>query len=176
MAGRANLNTIQALRDAKAAVIEFIDDGKLSLMEAESDVQKTIFWLENDRLTYWQGTVRKCHDKVQQAKSELYRAQMASRDERPSCVLERKALAKAQAALEHAEQKVRSTRRWIQALEREHLLFKAALSSFATLLELDLPNAVARLEKLMDHVEAYTALKAPTAPEAPPPGEEGGAT
>ncbi|MCA9286391.1 MAG: hypothetical protein KDA22_14290 [Phycisphaerales bacterium] len=173
MTNRANLMSMQALRDAKAAMIEFIEEGKLAVMEAEADVQKTVFWLESDRLTHWQVQVRKCHAKVQQAKSDLYRAQMASRDERPSCVLERKMLARAQEAFDHAERKVKDTKRWIQTLQREAILFKAALASFGSLLELDLPNAVAHLERLMDHVEAYASLKAPDAPDAPAPPSDG---
>lgn len=168
----ANVKTISAIRDFKIALIEFIDDAKLALTEAHADVLKTGAWIQHDRMGYWQHAKKKRHEKVQMAKSELTRAQLQSRDERPSCVLERKALAKAQAEFDEAERKVEGCRRALSLLEREGLLFKAALAGFSTSLELDLPNALAHLERLMDTLEKYFSL----APASDQDGGSGAAT
>lgn len=166
----ANVKTISAIRDFKIALIEFIEDAKLALTEAHADVLKTGAWIQHDRMGHWQHARKKRHEKVQMAKSELTRAQLQSRDERPSCVLERKALAKAQAELDEAERKVQSCRKALSLLEREGLLFKAALAGFSTSLELDLPNALAHLERLMDTLEKYFSL----APASDKDGDGGG--
>ncbi|MFO0874258.1 MAG: hypothetical protein U0575_09840 [Phycisphaerales bacterium] len=162
MSTGANLRSIGAIRDFRAALIGFIEDAKLALMEAHSDVMKTTMWIENDRIGHWQQALRKRHEKVQQCKSDLYRAQMQSRDERPSCVVERKALAKAEAECDEAQRKIDACKRAVALLDREGLLFKAALAGFSTSLELDLPNAVAHLDRLMDTIQKYLSLVAPS--------------
>lgn len=157
----ANLKTISAIRDFRAALVSFMEDAKLALSEAHADVLKTHSWIQHDRIAYWQHALKKRHEKVQMAKSELTRAQLQSRDERPSCVVERKALAKAQAEWDEAQHKVESCRRAMTLLDREGLLFKAALGGFSTSLELDLPNAVAHLDRLMDTLEKYFSILPP---------------
>ncbi len=162
MASGANLKSIDAIRDFRAALIEFMEEGKMALMEAHSDVLKTTMWIQHDRIGHWQHAVRKRHEKVQQCKSELYRAQMQSRDERPSCVVERKALAKAQQEADEAQRKIDACKKSMALLDREGLLFKAALAGFSTSLELDMPNVVAHLERLMDTISKYVAMVAPS--------------
>lgn len=162
MASGANLKSVDAIRDFRAALIEFAEEGKLALMEAHSDVLKTTMWIQHDRIGYWQHAVRKRHEKVQQCKSELYRAQMQSRDERPSCVVERKALAKAEAAADEAQHKIEACKRALAVLDREGLLFKAALAGFSTSLEVDIPTVVAHLDRLMDTIAKYVAMVAPS--------------
>lgn len=160
MAG-ANIKTVEAIRDFRAALVSFIEDAKLAVTEAHADVLKTNSWIQHDRIGYWQHAKKKRHEKVQLARSELTRAQLQSRDERPSCVLERKALAKAQAEYDEAERKAEACRKAMALLDREGLLFKAALAGFSTSLELELPNAVAHLDRLMDTLEKYFATVAP---------------
>ncbi|HMN95201.1 MAG TPA: hypothetical protein PKC43_02440 [Phycisphaerales bacterium] len=161
MAIGANVADFDALRAARAAFIEFVEDAALSLTEAHADVTKTRAWLQYDRVGHWQHAVKKRHEKVQQAKSELVRAQLQSRDERPSCVLERKALVKAQEALAEAEGKLVACRRSMVLLDREGLLFKAALSGFSTTVEVDLPRVVAHIDRLMETLEKYVSIAAP---------------
>jgi hypothetical protein len=157
----ANLKTVSAIREFRSALVSFMEDAKLALAEAHADVLKTHSWIQHDRIAFWQHALKKRHEKVQIAKSELTRAQLQSRDERPSCVVERKALAKAQAEWDEAQRKVESCRRALTLLDREGLLFKAALGGFSTALELDLPNGVAHLDRLMDTLDKYFSIVAP---------------
>jgi len=157
----ANIKTISAIQEFRAALVGFMEDAKLAVCEAHADVLKTHSWIQQDRIGYWQHVKKKRHEKVLQARGELTRAQLQSRDERPSCVLERKALVKAQAEFDEAERKVESCRKALSLLDREGLLFKAALAGFSTTLEQDLPNAVGHLDRLMDTLEKYFSIAAP---------------
>jgi len=157
----ANLNSLEAIKQFKIAMIEFTEDAKLALMEAHADVQKTTAWITHDRVPYWTHQVKKRHEKVQQAKSDLYRAQLQSRDERPTALLERKMLARAEESLAEAQRKIEACRKAVLLLDREGLLFKAALAGFSTSLELDLPNAAAHLERLLDTLTKYLSITAP---------------
>jgi len=163
----ANIKTFDSIVRFRAGLAEFGDDIKLAISEAQSDVQKTVQLIQMERLPYWVTRVRKMQEKVQQAKSELYRAEVASRDERPSCVLERKALNKAKAELEEAERKVAICKRWIANLDREGMLFRAALAQISTTVELDIPNALAHMDRLLDSLSKYVSMAPPS--DAPKP-------
>jgi len=157
----ANVKTLDTIVRFRAGLAEFADDVKLALSEAQSDVQKTVQIIQMERLPHWTTRVRKLQDKVQQAKSELYRAEVGSREERPSCVLQRKALAKAKAELEEAERKVAGCKRWIQMLDREGMLFRAALAGISTTVELEVPNALAHMDRLLDSLSKYLSMAPP---------------
>lgn len=157
----ANVKTIDVIRDFRATLISFTEDAKLALMEAHSDVQKTVGWIQYDRMGFWANALKKRHEIVQRCKLELARAQLQSRDERPSCVLERKALVKAQAEFDEAQRKLDACKKGLALLDREGLLFKAALAGFSTNVEIDLPRAIAHLERLMQTLEQYFSVSAP---------------
>jgi len=156
----AKVLSLDVVREVKAAFISFSEDGKAALTETLVDAQRTISWLEHDQANYWKIEVRKRDQKVQQAKSDLYRAELASRDERPSCVIERKNLAKAQASLEEAQQKVQAVRRWRQLLDREIMLYKGGTQQIAGAVEVEIPQAVGRLERIMESLSGYLAVQA----------------
>ena len=162
MAEFARVTSINALRDFKAALIEFIEEANVALSEAQSDVQRSIWWVQQDRMAHWQREIKKRAEKVAQAKSELFKAQLASNDVRTSAVLERKALAQAQRRLEEAEEKLRRVKKWAHALDREFMLFKAQCQQVSGAVAGDLPNAVARLERMIDSLQKYVTLAAPS--------------
>jgi hypothetical protein len=162
MAAGAKVISIEIIRDFRAALASFAEDARMALSEAGADVQRTLWWVQHDQLAHWQREIKKRNDKVQQAKSDLYKAQLASRDERPSCVIERKALAKAQAALDEATDKLAKVKRWALTLEKEMMLFRGQCQQLAHALDGDVPNALARLERMTDALQAYLSLSAPT--------------
>ncbi|MCI0363134.1 MAG: hypothetical protein L0Y44_06025 [Phycisphaerales bacterium] len=157
----AKVTSLDVIRDFKAAVIEFAEDGNQALSEAQSDVQRTIWWIQNDRSAHWQREIKKRTDKLNQAKAELFKKQLESNDTRTSAIVERKNVAKWQAALDEAEQKLRNVKRWHQMLERELMIFKAGCAQVSTALAGDVPVAVGRIERMIMSLEAYVALAAP---------------
>ncbi len=76
----ADVRSIDALKDARAALAEFRESAGVSLSEAQSDIQRTIWWLQNDRRTFWQHELRRREEKVNQARTDLYRAKLAAMD------------------------------------------------------------------------------------------------
>lgn len=170
----ASVKSIDALSDFKAALVEFADVSKLALSEAQSDAQRTIWWLTRDQPSHWQREVKKRSEKLSQAKVDLARAQLAAQDVRASAALERKAVAAAQARLEEAERKLAACKRWTQVLEREFMLFKAQCQQVASACAADVPMAVARIERMIDSLQAYISLAPPSdaTPVSPPVTED----
>ena len=163
MAKGADVQSIDALGEAKVAVVEFLETVKLALSEGSSDVQRTITWLQSEKRTFWHHEVRRRTEKVNQAKSELFRAQLEAQNDRISCLEEKKLLERAERGLAEAEQKVKLVQKWSRLLEREAALLKGRCQPLARAVEGDLPRGVARLELLIGQLHAYVNLREPGA-------------
>jgi hypothetical protein len=169
----ANVRSLDALRDAKAAVVEFKEVSRVAISEANADVMRTHWWLQHDQLTFWKAEIRRRTEKVNQAKSELYRAQLAAMDHQAQCVEQKKLLARAEAALEEAGRKLKAVQRWIRIFDKEVMLFKGACQTLSRTVDADLPLGEARLDHMMDRLEAYLKLNAPArGPRKAPPAPD----
>lgn len=161
MAEFARVTSIDALRQFKAALGEFAEQAGLALSEAQSDVQRTIAWLSNDRLAHWQRELKKRQEKLALAKSELFRKQVESNDTRTSAVIERKNVDKAARLVEEAEEKLKHVKKWRLLLERELMLFRAQCAQVAGAVAGDIPITIGRMDKMIRSLEAYVSLAAP---------------
>jgi len=158
----ARVSSINALKDFKRALGSFATVINSALAEAQSDLQRTTWWVQQDRLTHWQVQKRKRTTQLAQAKSELFRAQVASPDQRVSATLERKAVDQAQQRLAEAETKLASSKRWSRVLEREVILYRGQCQQLARAIEGDVPGALIRLDKMVGALEKYVRIPAPT--------------
>jgi hypothetical protein len=157
----ADVKSIDALKRAKAAMVEFRETAGVALAEASSEVQRTMWWVQTDRRTYWAAQVRRRTEKLNEAKSELYRAQLAAMDDRAQCIEQRKMVERAERALQEAHQKVAAVKKWSHMLDREFMLFKGRLQPIARAVEGELPRGEAKLELLTERLEKYVRLQAP---------------
>lgn len=179
MAKGARVTSIDALARFRAAYAEFQEQAKLALSNAESDVNRTRTWLQSDRLLFWQQQKRIRERKVQETKSELFRAQLdAAKDGRNTSV-ERKAVQKAVRAVEEADHKIDRVKYWMRNMDREYMMFRGQMQGLGGRLDRDAPRGLARLAMLMDHLDKYIRTSAPTietgsAPPATVEREEGG--
>lgn len=158
MGQTAQVTSIDALREFKLALTEFTEIAGVALAEAHADVQRTVWWIENDQLAYWKNALRKRTAQLAQAKSELFRAQLQESDGRASDTLERRAAERAKQRLDEAERKIQNIKRWRPQLERELVLFKGHCQQLSNALAADLPKAVSRLEKMTKALEKYVKL------------------
>ena len=157
----ARVSSINALKDFKRALGSFATVINSALAEAQSDLQRTTWWVQQDRLTHWQVQKRKRTTQLAQAKSELFRAQVASPDQRVSATLERKAVDQAQQRLDEAQTKLASIKRWSRVLEREVILYKGHCQQIARAVDGDVPAALLRLDKMVGALEKYVRIPAP---------------
>lgn len=160
---RADIRSIDVIDSFRTTLVGFVDSGRAALMEAESDLEKTIMWLERERVSHWNRQIRRQQELLTRAKSELYRKQMQSsaKEGRVGDSDERMNLQRAERNLQDARRKLEGTKAWIRRLERERSLYKAAVSPFATAVDHDLPHAIALLKKMSEDLEAYTSMPAP---------------
>ncbi len=161
---KAHVESIDAIRDFKVALIKFAQAASVSLSDAESELNRTQTWLETEQMTFWAGQIRKRQELVARAKDAVRQKKLFkdASGRFPSAVDEEKALSIAMRRLAEAEEKFTNTKKWARRLQRESDLYKGSVQRFATTLTGEVPVTVSKLERLVRALEAYIALN-PTA-------------
>ncbi|MCS7032787.1 MAG: hypothetical protein NZ561_02200 [Phycisphaerae bacterium] len=158
---QARVEDIQYLKDFRLALQKFQEAAAVALTDAESDLIRTMLWLETEQASYWKTAVRKRAEALSQAEERL-RAKKIFTDatgSRPSTVDEEKAVRIARQRLEQAEQKVAAVARWRRQLEKIAHDYKGNVQRFATSVQTMLPAAIARLEAMTRQLEQYIGLQ-----------------
>ena len=163
--GGANVDSIDAIRAFRVALIKFAESANAALGDAEAEMHRTLGWLERDQLTHWTGQIRKRTDALSKAKDALRTKKLFDRraDGTPApAIEEEKAVAVATRRLAEAEQKLINTKRHARKLQKEIMLYKGGVQRLTTTIHGELPVTVARIDKMAAALEGYVAL-APSA-------------
>jgi hypothetical protein len=169
MSRSAHVTSLEALGAFKAILCEFRIDVQKALCSIEHDVRRASEWLE-ERRQFWHKEVRRRQEDVARAKAELQQRRYANRDGRGLGSTDQElALAKAQESLREAEVKVERCRRWEPLLSQEVLEYEGQGRQLSSLMDAELPNAVALLQRKIDALESYVRLMAPAGDSAATP-------
>jgi hypothetical protein len=164
---RAHVTSIAALREFRADVLSFVDEGKEALSANEMELQRAFAWLDN-QAKFWAREIRNRYEEVVQAKQALRtRKIMKVFGKPPDCTEQEKALRLAQRRYEEAEQKLAACKRWAPVLRRHADEYEAKARHLGNVLEVDLPKAATRLEKQIESLEAYVGMAPPVTPSEP---------
>lgn len=166
----AHVESIDALKAFRIALLKFAAAANLALGDAESEAMRTLLWLETEQPTYWMGQMRKRNEIVSRCR-EAVRQKKIFKDATGrtlSAVDEEKALSIALRRFNEAEEKLKTTRMSARKLQKELISFKGDIQRFASAVQIDIPTATANLDNMVTALEAYTALAAP-APEVKVP-------
>ena len=165
----AHVSSVNALAEFRSGLCTFIEEARNALIAMDMEIRRAVDWL-NDQLRFWKDEVREAEDAVIRARSELSRRQMMKIDGRPPDTTEQlKNLARAKAQLEHAQEKLAATKKWITVLPEEIREYQGPSRLFEDVVEYDLPKVAAMLERKIAALEAYANTVAP--PKAPPPAK-----
>jgi hypothetical protein len=164
MGERVRVESVEALQKFRVALCKFAETVKVSLDEAEAEIQRTVFWLKQEQHNHWKGQIKKRSELCAQAKSALNRKkqQKTALGSRFSYVDEEKALAAAERRLEEARQKLANVRRWSRLLDEESFSYKGVAQGMSHAVEVDVPNALTQLDNMIDAIEAYASSAAPS--------------
>ncbi len=149
--------SVDVLEALAAAMVRCKEDLAAALLEGDSEVERTIVWVERDRVPHWRKRMQRLDHEVLEARSALFRKEnhRVSRDSKPSTVDERKALAKAQAAMEDADRRWKASQRWSQELPRHNAEYKRGTNLLAAMVDRELPAAIAALRRMSIALERY---------------------
>lgn len=149
--------SVDVLESLAAAMVRCKEDLAAALLEGDSEVERTIVWVERDRVPHWRKRMQRLDHEVLEARSALFRKEnhRVSRDSKPSTVDERKALAKAQAAMEDADRRWKASQRWSQELPRQQAEYKRGVNLLAAMVDRELPAAIGALRRMSVALERY---------------------
>src|SRR5690606_255007 len=144
----ANIRSIQALRDFRAALIVYLDDATLAVQAMAMELQKTFEWIEHDRPHYWNNQLKRGFDLVAQTRSNLDSCRMRTvAGHKPACIEEKYAFAHAQQRLQLCQDQLKLIKQIAHHLQHDADEFRGRLSKLQTFLDVDLPQAIAGLEQ-----------------------------
>ena len=162
MSTPAQITSTEAVRQFKLALEEFQVEAREAVTQLLLEMRRAVDWIEHDRARYWPHEMQRASDAVLQARNDLERCEMSIREEdKRSCYEQKLALEKAKRRLRLTEDKVRAVRRWRVAVHREADDFHGRLAKLASCLDMDLPRALATLERMAVALDRYTERAAP---------------
>ncbi len=169
MGQEARVNSIPVLKQLRASLGTFAEVAAVALEEAGTEIQRTRHWLEEDRYRFWKAQVQVCTEQFTRAKLALKQRQVFERTlagSPSSCVDEKKALKVAEARLQEAQHKLSRVKTWSQQIDKEMSDYRGATQRLTSTIEVEIPNARARLDKMLESLEAYLALAPPEMPRS----------
>jgi hypothetical protein len=152
----ARIESPEVIRELRNHLAVFDQKCRNALMACVGDIQGTREWLRNDRQLYWKHQLRKREEEMLNAKRELTQAQWASsQGGRSAGVDEQRALDKAKRRYEEAQQKIEIVKKWTLLLEQRVVKMLGPVHSMLILLDQKIPPAIARVDQMLDDLEAY---------------------
>ena len=124
------------------------------------EIRRAQDWLES-QLGFWRAEIRRAEDAVHAAKTDLQRKKMMRiSDRQPDTTDQEKALGKAQARLDHAEEKQKNVKAWMQQLPRAIEEYDGQARPFQDVLDHDLVKMIALLEYKIAALDEYQRIQA----------------
>ncbi|MDB5300525.1 MAG: hypothetical protein JWO87_2188 [Phycisphaerales bacterium] len=163
MSNSAKVQNVDVLKGFRLALHAFAEKANVALGEADSELQRVTTWLEHEQTAYWTAQLRKRHEAVLKAKEALRFKQIfkSPTGGRQSTADEEKAVQLAIRRFQEAEVKMANVKKWVRQLQKETHLYKGSVQRFATSVTVDVPNAAAKIERMITALDGYVALRAP---------------
>jgi hypothetical protein len=160
MTGPAKVYSTEAIEAVRLALVLFVDRVTDAMAELGSEMRRVQEWLEHDRPGYWKKQTRLAFDKEHEAQQALHRCLMFPvANERPSCYEERAELKKAKARLAYCQEKSERVRKWQQTMRHELFEYEGRMSQLVKLVEVEVPQAIAVLNRIVRNLDEYHAVK-----------------
>jgi hypothetical protein len=165
MSTQADVKSIDTLAFMKAAFAAFAHETGQAVSEVELQGQRAVEWITVDRAAHWKAECRRAADAVTKAMQDLEHCRTFKKvgDNQPSCIEEKKTLEKARKRLEACERKAEAVRRWTPVVQQQFRETCVRMVRFREVIDVDCPKAMARLEKMLKSLDAYTSVAGPRA-------------
>src|SRR5215211_2277393 len=161
MSSPAKVHSSEAIEAIRMALMSFAAQVGDALTELSAEMRRMQEWLEHDRPRHWKMQIRRAVDQAHEAQQALHRCLMFPiANERPSCTEERTALKKAKARLAYCQEKEDRVRHWQQTMRHEMFEYEGRISQLVRLVEVEVPQAIGVLNKILRNLEEYHAVRA----------------
>ena len=163
MAGSAKVESIDTLKALRRTLFKFAEAANVALTDAESDLNRTLMWIQTEQLQHWTTQIRKRTDLVSRCEEAVRQKKIFvdSAGRRSSAIDEIKALERAKKALAVAHEKLANCKSWSRKLEKEIQTYRGVVQRLATTVQADLPVAAAKLQNGIIQLEKYVTMGVP---------------
>ena len=161
MAERAQVTSVEAVDSFRADLIVYLARARAVLEEASDDVLRTRLWVQNDQRRVWEQETRVRYRKLEEARAELFSAQLSKFHESTALCL--MAVQRAERSNREAEAKMGVLKKWDHELENRTDPLVKQVTHFHGFLSIDMKRAVAYLEQVVKALEAYAGVPTPGA-------------
>ncbi len=160
---QAKIKSVEQLEAFRATLLTFIERAAITLSGVDFTIKRARQWVEVDQLQHWKVEHRKRSRQLEQAQQERLTARLSTL--RDSTTDQDRAVRKAQAALEEAEQKLRKIKHWTREFGRTFLGPQRPVSILEDFVHTELRKGTAHLRETITILDDY--LHTPPPPTAP---------
>jgi DNA repair exonuclease SbcCD ATPase subunit len=152
----AHIGSPDVIKTFRVQFVAFSEESRRAVESVQTDVTKVEQWLSHEQMAYWTSQLRRREELVEHARSEYAQARYAVGPTRKiSFVDEKKALDRAVALRDEAEAKLRTIKRSLQELDSFVRKSLGPCVAFASSLAIQGPQALARLDRMLDSLDEY---------------------
>lgn len=168
---RANVSSIDALKDFRARLLVYLTKARPALEEARAEVARTRQWLVSEKRAYWETEVRRRYKALEEARQALFSSRVSHLHQ--STLDYQKMVQKAQRSLDEAEAKLRLVKKRARQFDSQVEPLLKQLQVLHGVLVNHMPKGAAFLAQSIDTLEAYAEVAPPAAgsPETRPASE-----
>lgn len=160
MPGPARVDSIQALREFRSALIAFAEEARSALDAAQSELNRSAARLSHELPSHWTAEQRRWEEEVVRARIALEHA-LSQAEMGKSSIDERKALARSKENVSNARDKLAASKKWAREVDRERTLYRGQVEPLARVIEGGVAKALVRLDHMGEDLESYTKVQAP---------------
>lgn len=163
MPSPAQVRSVDAIESFRIQLAKYEQQVLDSLQSLSAELNRATAWLKRDRPSYWKKQTKLAEDTVHQAKLDLEHCIMfpVVAGERPACREERSVLKQAQVRLQYCREKIERVRYWNRQIQHEMLEYEGRVGQLKSILETELPAARARLQQIIQRLDAYQIERPP---------------
>jgi hypothetical protein len=177
MSSQASVRSIDALKELRVAMALYGEDTLGAIGAVEAEVRRTVRWLMEEQPVYWQEQIKRRREQVSTARAEVFKKNLQKRaDYSPPMSEQKENLRKAEASLMDAEKRYAAVKKWQPLFKHAVLEYHASVQRIKDLTAGDMPRAVNLLSRMIDSLEAYLRVTAPSGLEALPGSGAGAGT
>ena len=167
MPERAQVTSLEVIEAFRARLIIYRDKAGRVLDEVSEDVIRTRVWLQSDRVTFWEGQIRKRQKELEMRQQELFSAQLSGM--RDASFVQQQAVQRSRRAIGEAEEKLHVVKQWTRQYDQRVEPLGKQVEKLRHNLVHDLGHAIAFLGEVTKTLAEYTEMSpATSAPKLPP--------
>jgi hypothetical protein len=170
MPERAKVTSLEALEAFRSRLIIYRDKAGRVLDEVAEEVLRTRVWLQSDRITFWEGQIRRKHKELEMRQQELFSAQISGMSD--ASFVQQQAVQKARRALNESEDKLRLVKSWNRQYDQRVEPLGKQVEKLRHNLSHDLAQGVAYLDQVIKTLAEYSEISAGSS-ASKPSGEAG---